>query len=84
MSEHDNIKLFVFKTLRAMDGVPISDDQLVATIQVLISPKPTLSAINTATEEMESYGFLSATRDDVFKNKTWTLTVRGKHKASQL
>jgi hypothetical protein len=84
MTARDHIKLFVFKTLRAMDEVPISDEQLTATLQVLIAPKPTLADISAATRDLEGDGYITGTRDEVFKQITWTLTEKGKHKAAQL
>jgi hypothetical protein len=84
MTARDHIKLFIFKTLRAMDGTPISDEQLDSTLQVLISPKPTLADISAAKRDLEGDGHISGTRDDVFKQISWTLTEKGKHKASQI
>ena len=84
MTARDNIKLFIFKILSAADGVPLSDEQVNSTLQLLIAPKPTLADISAAKRDLEGDDYIAGTRDGVFKQISWTLTEKGKHKASQL
>lgn len=79
-----DIKRFILKALKTW-GLPVPEAELVRTCQGAFTPRPLLSDIHDAFRELEDAEFISGTKDDLDERLvTWTLTVKGQHKAKQL
>lgn len=84
MNEVAEIKKLLLRTLAAW-AMPVQEGLLIITAQEAFPRRPLLSDILDARRELERDGFISGAKDDLDANvTTWTLTVKGQHKAKQL
>ena len=84
MNPNSEIKRFVLRALGRLNGLPWPDTLMDEAARQAILPRPLQSDINQAKRELEGAGFINGTRDDLDDSLTWTLTDKGRHKASQL
>lgn len=79
----NELKRFFLRALHRMDGAPLPQSTLLAAARTAF-PGVLESEISDAHRQLEADGFLAGNRDDLDGQVTWTLTVKGKHKASSL
>jgi hypothetical protein len=80
-----NIRPFVLRALRRMDGIPFPEESLVQSVQTAFPHEtPSLDEVRTVLSDMESEGWLSAHSDALTKARQWTLTSKGQARAVQL
>lgn len=64
---------------------PMPEGSLVSAVQSHARPsQPTESDVVDALKECESEGFVTGVTDDFTKERSWSLTTQGEHKARQL
>jgi len=79
------IKNALLLCLQAADGEPMPEVALIAAAQIKCRPaRPTISDVEVALQELEAEKFAAAVTDDFSKERSWTLTTKGTHKARQL
>jgi hypothetical protein len=84
MSLERDIKQFLLKALLRAKDQPINDDTLRSLARSAFAHVAiTETDFTTWIRELESSGVITGTSDEVF-GITWTLSLAGKHKASQL
>ncbi len=67
------------------DGVPIPESALLTATQLLCrTDNPTEDDVRDRLREVEAQQFISGATDPLTKERTWTLTIKGIHKARQL
>jgi hypothetical protein len=84
MNPISDIKRFVLRALLRLEGMPWPDALLDDTVRQALLPRPLQSDIHQAKRELESDGYLQASRDELDGLLTWTLTGKGRHKAKEL
>ena len=84
MNPISDIKRFVLRALRRLDGMPWPDALLDDAVRQALRPRPLQSDINQAKRELETGGYLQGSRDELDGLLTWTLTGKGRHKAIEL
>jgi hypothetical protein len=79
------IKRSILAVLHACDGVPMPEHALLSAVRIHSShDRPTDGDILDALYEVESSRHVSALTDDLTRDRSWTLTDKGAHKARQL
>jgi hypothetical protein len=64
------------------DGVPIPESALVTAAQLLCRPHdPTEDDVRDRLRDVETQQFVSGATDELTRERTWTLTTKGVHKA---
>jgi hypothetical protein len=84
MNPVSDIKRFVLRALLRLNGLPWPDALLEEAVKQAVLPQPLLSEVHQAKRELEAGGFIQGRRDELDGEVTWTLTVKGQHKAGQL
>ncbi len=84
MNTRAEIKKFILRGLLLMDGTPMPQTTLVATVKDAIRPDPLQSDVELGLQQLEAEGFISGDRDELTEVVSWTLTTKGTHKAKQL
>lgn len=80
-----NIRPFILRALRRMDGTPFPEESLAQSVQLAFPHEtPSLDEVRTVLSDMESEGWLSAHNDSLTKVRQWTLTTKGLARAVQL
>lgn len=80
-----NLKRAALAGLLAADGLPLPETALIAHLQNSSRPhSATVAEAATVLAELESAGWIAASRDELTQEKTYTLTTKGQHKAQQL
>jgi hypothetical protein len=80
-----NIRPFVLRALRRMDGIPFAEESLAQNVQLAFPHEtPSLDEVRTVLSDMESEGWLSAHNDALTRTRQWTLTSKGLARAVQL
>ncbi|HEY1663762.1 MAG TPA: hypothetical protein VGI03_15200 [Verrucomicrobiae bacterium] len=75
----------ILVVLLQCDGQPIPEFALVQAAQMLCrSDNPTEDDVRERLREVEAQQFISGATDPLTKERTWTLTTKGIHKARQL
>lgn len=73
------------KGLLACDGVPIPEEALIAHLQNAARPgRPGVAELEMALKQIENDRYADVNEDALTKERTWTLTDKGTHKARQL
>ena len=78
------IKRFLLRALARANGLPWPDALLDEAARQGTWPPPLQSDIHQAKRELETAGFIQGAREELDQVLTWTLTVKGLHKARQL
>ena len=84
MNPISDIKRFVLRAMLRLNGIPWPDALLDEAVRQNIVPRPLQSDISQAKRELETAGFLQGCRDELDDLLSWTLTEKGRHKATQL
>ncbi|HYG36405.1 MAG TPA: hypothetical protein VEC99_16545 [Clostridia bacterium] len=84
MNPISDIKRFLLRALYRLNDIPLPDALMDEAARRGIIPCPLQSDINQAKRELEAAGYIQGQRDDLDGLLTWTLTDKGRHKASQL
>lgn len=84
MNPLGDIKRFVLRALLRLRGIPWPDGLLDDATRQGLRPRPLQSDINQAKRELERAGFIQGARDELDDTVTWTLTDKGRHKATEL
>ena len=84
MNPIPDLKRFLLRALYRLNGLPWPDALLDEAARQAAWPRPLQSDIHQAKRELESAGYIQASRDDLDDSLTWTLTDKGRHKAKQL
>ena len=78
------IRAILFALLKC-DGQPFPEESLITAVQLVCRPEePTESDVTDKMKTLASDGFISGATDELTKERTWTLTTKGVHKARQL
>jgi hypothetical protein len=78
------IKRSILAVLNACDGVPLPESALLSATRIHCRPeRPTDSDILDALRDVETLGYAVGVSDDLTKERTWTLSAKGTHKARQ-
>ena len=74
----------ILLVLNQCDGVPMPENVLVDAAALLLRVEaPTRDDIADALKDVEAAGYAAGLSDDI-AGRSWTLTVKGTHKARQL
>jgi hypothetical protein len=85
MNPINDIKRLILRALYAAGGVPVPDRLLETWCLDGLAPRPLLSDVREAKRELEAYGFLVGTKDDLETDSVvWGLTSKGTLRAKQL
>jgi len=84
MNPISDIKRFALRALFRLKGVPWPDSLFDDAVRQGMVPRPLQSDINQAKRELETAGYILGNRDELDDLLTWSLTDKGRHKASQL
>lgn len=84
MNATADIKRFILRALNRLDGIPAPEDSLNSAINEGVVPKPLPSEISQAKQELQEQEYILGRRDELDESLSWTLTVKGQHKAAQL
>ncbi|MDB6109776.1 MAG: hypothetical protein JWR69_1526 [Pedosphaera sp.] len=84
MIARSEIKSLILRALLSADGTPIREDILTETVQKGFTKAPPLVDIDIARRELEREKFIAGNSDDLGGESTWTLTIKGQHRAKQL
>ena len=77
-------RAFVLRALRRMQGIPMPNTTLVASVQTgFPAQTPSQAEVSALLADMEADGYLVAVNDDI-AGRVWTLTMKGTAKALQL
>jgi hypothetical protein len=78
------LKQSLLLILHAADGVPMPEPALFEAVRIHARPlQPTDGDTADALKELEAAGYAAGASDDI-EGRTWTLTLKGRHKARQL
>jgi hypothetical protein len=78
------LKRSLLAVLQAADAVPMPEGALIEAVRIHARPRqPTDSDVLAALQELETAHYVAGATDDI-EGRTWTLTVKGIHKARQL
>jgi hypothetical protein len=77
------LKAYILRALKQMDGTPLTERALIDSVRLAFG-EVLLTEIQDAKRALEAEGFIAGQRDDALETITWTLTTKGKHKASEL
>jgi hypothetical protein len=84
MKDMKLIKRNILKALESCDGVPMPENSLVTAVQLLGRPMlATRGDIKAGVEALELEDFIAGVSDSII-GTSWTLTLKGIHKARQL
>ena len=88
MNTKAEIKQFILRALKRMDGAPMPDVSLIESVSTAVrdaaGKRPLVSDINASVRELELGGYIHGDEDELDKSVSWTLTPKGLHKAKQL
>ena len=84
MNPLSDIKRFVLRAMRRLNGIPWPDALLDEAARQALRPRPLQSDINQAKRDLERAGFIQGARDELDDTLTWTLTEKGRHKAKEI
>jgi hypothetical protein len=75
----------ILVALLKCDGQPMPEESLITAVQLVCRPdEPTDCDVTDKMKTLASEGFISGATDDLTKERSWTLTAKGVHKARQL
>lgn len=75
----------ILVVLLQCDGQPIPESPLITAAQLLCrADNPTEDDVRERLRELEAQQFISGATDSLTKERTWTLSPKGIHKARQL
>lgn len=75
----------ILVSLLQCDGQPMPEDALIQAADLMVRPAmPTDADVIDQMKTLSSEGFISGATDELTKERTWTLTDKGVHKARQL
>jgi hypothetical protein len=79
------LKQSLLAVLNACDGLPMPESALVSAAQLYARPdEPTDSDVRDALQELERKRYAAAVTDELTQERTWTLTVKGTHRAREI
>lgn len=79
------LKRAVLLVLLACDCEPMPEEAMISAVGLSVRPsEPTDGDIAEAVRDCEAEGYITGATDDFTREKTWTLTLKGTHKARQL
>lgn len=85
MSMVADIKRFILRALKPMEGQPMSELALDDAVRMQCAKAPMQHEITEARMDLEREGYIHGQRDDLDPNlNTWTLTPKGEHRAALL
>jgi hypothetical protein len=80
-----NVRPFVLRALRRMDGTPFPEESLAQSVQLAFPhPAPSMDEVRTLLSDMEADGWISAHTDTLTDARHWVLTPKGTARAVQL
>jgi hypothetical protein len=72
-------------SLLRCDGLPMPEDALIEAAQLVCRPsQPTDADLRDKLKTLEAEQYINGTTDTLTRERTWTLTDKGIHKARQL
>jgi hypothetical protein len=84
MNPIPDLKRFLIRALYRLNGIPWPDALMNEAARQAVIPPPLRSDISQAKRELESAGFIHGCRDDLDGLVSWTLTDKGRHRASEI
>jgi hypothetical protein len=79
------LKKQLLRALNQADGLPFPEVALAQAVKQLVRPEqPTSADFADALGACELEGYILGVTDDFSKERTWTLSEKGKHKVRQL
>lgn len=79
----NDLKRFFLRALDRMSGTPLPQPAMFAAARGAF-PGVLESEIDAACRDLEVDGFISASRDNLDGLISWTLTIKGQHKANAI
>lgn len=81
---NQRIQTHILQALLVCDGMPMPEEALIAAAENLSRPNyPNKKEIKGAIDALYAGGYIAGATDEII-GTTWTLTVKGTHKARQL
>ena len=75
----------ILVSLLQCDGVAMPENALIGAAQIMCRPhEPTDADITDRMKNLQAHGLILGVTDDLTKERSWTLTTTGVHKARQL
>jgi DNA-binding MarR family transcriptional regulator len=79
-----SLKSEILRALSQADDLPFPETALIQAVRQLARhTQPTVADVTHALHLCESEGYLLGVTDDFTRDRTWTLTAKGKHKARE-
>jgi hypothetical protein len=80
-----DIRIFILRALRRMNGQPMPETTLVASVQTAFPHQtPSMCECQSHLSDLESEGYLSASTEELTQSRVWVLTTKGTARAVQL
>lgn len=79
MSRYLSIRNFMLRALNEMDGVPMPQQSLFDSVQLVIRPRPSDTECTDVLRKLERDRAIAGVRDEAIGDTTWLLTNTGQH-----